>query len=365
MMVLMRQWDECEAREAGVDPVALNQVLDLIRQYGAVAQLCVLRDGRVVLDRQFGCGADALFWTYSVSKPFVALLVHQLAEQGRLRLDDPVAAHWPEYARYGKDVITVRHVLTHRAGVPFASGGVLRDGLRMANWRRAVQQAQTARPRWAPGTVVAYHMLTYGFILGELVRRVTGDPVRDRLASAFLDPLGLPGIHLGLPAALWSRHVPIAARQPRDRVRTMVFNLRRTRQAVVPAAGISACARDLAVFYQMLLDGGRQGDVRVLEPGTIAEARRVSCDGEMDQVLGHPARYGQGFQLGSPGRVRAMGRLASTETFGHNGSNVCNAWADPATGLVFVYLTNRVAGHGEGARHHGQVGDGIRLACTG
>lgn len=358
-----------------MQPHQLAQVLELIRAYGAVAQLCVLRDGRVVLDRQFGCSADAMFFTYSVSKPFVALLVHLLAQRGSIRLDDPVARYWPEYARFGKDAITIRHVLAHRAGVPFASGTMLGDALSMANWQRAIRQAENARPRWTAGEAVGYHMVTYGFILGELIRRVTGDPVRERLAADFLGPLGLRDIHLGLPQEMWSRRVPLTARGPRDRARSAIFNLRRTRQAVIPAAGISATARDLAVFYQMLLDGGARapggrggrapGGVRVLRPDTIAEATRVSCDGEVDRILGRPVRYGHGFQLGSPGTGRAIGKLASPETFGHNGSNICNAWADPGSGLVVVYLTGRVSRRGEGARHHCAVSDGIRLACTG
>jgi CubicO group peptidase (beta-lactamase class C family) len=348
-----------------MDPHQLERVLGLVRSYGAAAQLCVLRDGRVVLDRQFGCEADALFFTYSVSKPFVALLVHLLAERGSISLDDPVAEYWPEYARYGKQAITIRHVLAHRAGVPFATGTMVGDAISMGNWRRAVQQAEAARPRWAAGESVAYHMVTYGFILGELIRRVTGDPVRERLAADLLGPLGLRDTHLGLPAGLWSRRVPVTARGPRDRARTTIFNLRRTRQAVIPAAGISATARDLASFYQMLLARGRGAGVRVLEPATITEATRVSCDGEVDRVLGRPVRYGHGFQLGSPGAGRAIGRLASRETFGHNGSNICNAWADRASGLVVVYLTGRVTGRGEGARHHCQVSDAVRLACAG
>src|SRR5216683_1581154 len=167
-------WTECPPRRAGVDAAALERVLELVRARGAVAQLCVLRDGQVVLDRRFGCRADALFWVFSVSKPFVALLVHLLAERGELALDDPVAACWPAYARDGKDAITIRHVLTHRAGVPVSSRSLLGDAMAMTSWDRAVRQAESARPRWPAGQVPAYHTLSYGFILGELLRRVTG-----------------------------------------------------------------------------------------------------------------------------------------------------------------------------------------------
>jgi CubicO group peptidase (beta-lactamase class C family) len=208
-------------------------------------------------------------------------------------------------------------------------------------------------------------MVTYGFILGELVQRVTGEPVAERLARELLRPLGLRDIHLGLPAGTWSRRVPVTADRPRDRARGTLFNLRRTRQAVIPAAGISASARDLVTFYRMLLGQGSLGDAHVLRPGVIAEATRESCDGETDQVLGRPVRYAHGFQLGSPGRARAMGELASPDTFGHNGSNICNVWADPSSGIAFAYLTSRIMRRGEGARHHAQVSDGIRAASVG
>lgn len=350
---------------AGMDAAALARVIATVRAHGGPAQLCVLRDGRVVLDRQFGCDPGALFLTFSASKPFVALLVHQLAERGLLDLDDPVAAYWPEYARNGKEAITIRHVLAHRAGVPFATGSMAGDAFSMGSWPRAVRQAAAARPRWPAGMVVGYHMLTFGFILGEIVQRVSGEPVAERLAAQFLGPLGLRDTHLGLPAGTWSRRVPVTADRPRDRGRCALFNLRRTRQAVIPAAGISATARDLARFYQMLLGGGRLGEVRVLRPDTIAEATRVSCEDETDQVLGRPARYGYGFQLGAPGRVRAMGALAGPGTFGHNGSNIVNAWADQERGIAFAYLTSRILRRGAGARHHAEVSDGIRAACTG
>jgi CubicO group peptidase (beta-lactamase class C family) len=100
----------------------VGHAVELVRVYGGIAQLCVLRYGQVVLDRQIRCSPRTLFWLFSASKPLIAAQVHLLAERGAISLDDPVAAHWPEYASHGKDGITARHVLTHRAGVPFASG---------------------------------------------------------------------------------------------------------------------------------------------------------------------------------------------------------------------------------------------------
>ena len=146
----------------------------------------------------------------------------------------------------------------------------------------------------------------------------------------------------------------------------MAFNRRRVRAAVVPAAGISTTARDLARFYQSLLDAG-QGANPVFTAGTVSEACRPTSDDDLDRLLGTRVRWAQGFQLGGPddgsGRGRAMGRLSSTLTFGHNGSNCCIGWADPTRGLAFAYVTNLLpAGGGRG--HQRDVADAILAACS-
>jgi CubicO group peptidase (beta-lactamase class C family) len=343
----------------------VGQAIELVRAYGGMAQLCVLRHGQVVLDRRIGCTPQALFWLFSASKPLIAAQVHLLAERGAISLDDPVAAHWPEYASHGKGGITVRHVLTHRAGVPFASGSEPGDALTMTCWRRAVRQAQEARPRWPAGQVVAYHPMTWGFILGEVIRRVTGQPLASQVAAGILVPAGLGDTYLGVPDSAWGRCVPVAGGRLSGRAQAWIWNRRRVRQAVIPAAGVSTTARDLARFYQMLLDGGRLDGVSLMSPGTVAEATRVSSEGETDRTRGWPVRYAHGFQLGSPGWQTGMGRMASTQTFGHAGSRgVTNAWADPACGVVFVYLTSRLEAGDLGVRHQCQVSDAIRAACA-
>jgi CubicO group peptidase (beta-lactamase class C family) len=352
---------------AGVEARGLARAVDLVQARGAAARLCVLREGQVVLDRGFGCPPDALFWIFSASKPLVALLVHLLAQRGELTLDDRVAEHWPRFGQHGKESVTIRQVLQHRSGLPVA-GGAARDALAMTDWDRAVRQIEQARLSWPPGQVPAYHFISYGFILGELVRQVSGVGVRDFLITEFLGPLGLRDIHLGLPDGLWPRHVPIRGRGPAARLTRVFVNRRATRQAVIPAAGISATARDLARFYEMLLRGGELDGTRVLEAATIEQARRPSSDGELDRFLGLPIRWSQGFQLAGPANGRLpggpMGRLSSPQTFGHNGSNCCIAWADPGRQLVFVYLTDRLTAGHEGARHQGEVADAIIAACT-
>lgn len=346
-------------------PEPLARAWALVEARRAAAQLCVLRDGQVVLDRATGCRPDDLFWIFSASKPYVAMLAHLLAQRGALSLDDPVARHWPEFGRRGKEPITVRHVLRHRAGVPVARS-VLADGWAMPDWARSVHHLERAAPRWPAGQVPAYHIVSYGFILGEVVRRVTGVPVEEALRRELLDPLGLRDTYLGLPRALWARRVPVRAQGAAAAAGAAFFNRRRTRLAVIPAAGVSTTARDLARFYQALLNGGELDGARVLDGATVRAAREPSSDGEVDRFIRLPIRWAEGFQLGGPGEEgawrRPMGRLSSPQTFGHNGSNCCIGWADPTRGIAFAYLTDLLVPGHDGARHLSDVADAVLAA---
>jgi CubicO group peptidase (beta-lactamase class C family) len=349
----------------GIDPAGLDRVVQLIAERGAAAQVCLFKDGHVVLDRVFGCRSDSLFWIFSASKPYVAMAVHLLAQRGALTLDDPVSRYWPEFGQRGKDAITVRHVLRHRAGLPVAHS-VIGDGAAMTNWRRAVRLIERATPVSPPGGAPSYHLLSYGFILGELVARVTGVAVRDFVATEILAPLGLTDTHLGLDAAQLARSTPIRATGRGRRIKELAFNRRRVRMAVIPAAGISTTARELARFYQSLLDADR-GANAVFTAATVAEARRPSSNDELDQRLGTRVRWAQGFQLGGPtaagtGPGRAMGRLSSTLTFGHNGSKCCIGWADPTRQLAFAYVTDLLPGAG-GHVYQRDVADALLAAC--
>ena len=355
------------APSANADPEALARAVDLVRVRGGAAQLCVVSRGRVILDRSFRCAPDDLFWIFSASKPFVALLIHKLAEQGELALDDPVAAHWPEFAHHGKQAITIRHVLQHRSGVPVARNVAL-DMLTIADWDRSVRAVERARPATPPGRFAAYHVVTYGVVLGELARRITGTPVPEALRCAFFTPMSLHDTDLGISDAHWPRHVPVHGADPLARVTAQAVNRKTLRQAAIPAAGISSTARDLARFYQALLGGGELDGARILKPDTLATAREPStADGELDRIIRLPIRWSHGFQLGGPTPPphppKPMGTRSSLLTFGHNGSNCCIAWADPTRGLVFAYLTDRLQSGHAGARHMAQVSDAILSAC--
>ena len=349
-----------------------NEIAALIeRQHGipgAAAQICVIRHKEVVYEQTWNCSPDALFLIYSASKPFVALLVHLLAQRGQLRLDDKVAAHWPEFGCRGKDSITIRHVLQHRSGLPL-TGGLIGTAFHMSDWTTSIRDVERARPRWPAGEVPAYHLLSFGFILGELVQRVAARPFRQVLSSELLEPQGLRDLHLGLPDSALPRAVPVIAGHPSEWINPLIFNRRKVRQAVIPAATMSSTAGQLARFYQMLSRGGELDGVCVLQPQTILEARTPSSDREIDAFIKRPVRWSQGFQLGGPSDdprdlARMLGRRSSRDAFGHGGNASSVTWADPTRGLALAYLSNVQCGIDRGIRHLGEVSDAV-LATFG
>ncbi|GAA4162791.1 hypothetical protein GCM10022286_22250 [Gryllotalpicola daejeonensis] len=332
------------------------------RARGHASSIIVMRGDDIVFEQLIGAGPSDLFYTFSVSKPFTALAVHLLAYRSELELDAPVAEYWPEYAMNGKSRVTVRHVLTHRSGAPYSSGWAVGDAVRMADWKASVQAAEEAHLRYPPGDVVAYELLSFGFTLGELVRRVDGREIDRFIDDEFARPLGLADTHLALTRDAWSRHIPLRAGHPVEHIREAAFNRRTVREAVIPAAGIQTTARDLARFYRALLCGGDG----VIPAEVIAAAREASADGELDRVIGHTMRWGTGFQLGFPRQVRPMGTRANESMFGHNGSAVCNAWADPENDTLMVWLNSVILPRRSGLDHISRLSDVVidALAST-
>jgi CubicO group peptidase (beta-lactamase class C family) len=347
--------------EVGMDRRTLERALALVRRRRAAAQLCVIRSGRVAVHHAFGCEPDALFWIFSVSKPYTAVLTHLLADRGLFSLDDPVARHWPEFGRFGKEQITIRQVLQHRTGFA-TTGSPVRDMLSATDWFRAVRLIEETRPRRPAGSAPSYQFLIFGFILGELIERTTGRPIRDVMRAELIDPLGLTDTHLGIGTEEWPRHVPVVFGPRAGGMTARAFNQISTRQAVIPSAGISATAYDVARFYRMLLSGRTEDGRELISPQTIARARTPSSNGEIDRLVRMPIPWSQGFQLGGdrgPGRVPPFGYLSSRRTFGHNGSNCCIAWADPDRDLAFAYLSNLRVGTAIDMAHLAAVADQV------
>jgi len=345
----------------------LDRAVALARAWSTRGQLRVEHRHQVLVETAWGCEPNALFWLFSASKPFIAVLVHRYVERGELRLDAPVSRYWPEFGHRGKQHITVRQVLQHRTGMPTA-GSALGDALAMSNWRRSVERIERSAPKLDPDLGPAYQFLIYGFLLGELLQRISGRPVEELLRQQLLEPLGLRDTSVGLPDEAWDRHIPVHVDGPGGGIAQSVLNRRVTRAAVIPAAGISTTALDLGVFYRALLDDLAGSGPGLLRPETLTTALEPSNERQMDVFARAPIRWSAGFQLGGMrwgSRTGPMGRLSSPLAFGHNGSNCCLGWADPRRDLVVSYLTDRVPRAQVGIRHLAQVSDAILSAIGG
>ncbi|WP_181065904.1 serine hydrolase domain-containing protein [Rathayibacter rathayi] len=336
-----------------------NRLLSLVRDRTGAAQLLVLKDGETLIELDHHCDKRSLFWSFSASKPYIAILVYILAEQGLLGIDAPVASYWPEFAKNGKGGVTIRNVLQHRSGFASAAG-TNRDALAMLSWRASIRQIERARLHWPTGTKPAYQILAFGFILGEVVQRVTGRPVRDVLRDELFEPLGARDTALGVTGEAYDRSVRIHAASARDALGAYALSWRAVRSAVVPSAGVSVTARDHALFYSMLLRGGvSSSGQRIVSFESIEDARTLSAHDEIDLFAKNPIAWANGFQLGGPSGnpLPPLGRLNNPRAFGHNGSNICVGWADPDRKVVAVYLTNVLAKDNQ--KHITDVSDAI------
>ncbi|SDC05612.1 CubicO group peptidase, beta-lactamase class C family [Raineyella antarctica] len=345
-----------------VDRQALDAAWALVEARRAPAQLCVISRGAVVLDRCLRTGPDRLFWAFSAGKPVTSVIVWRLVERGLLDLDDPLCRRWPEFVGGGKEEITVRHVLQHRSGLPTA-GSLLGDVFAMTDWETSIRRLERASCRYRPGSVPAYQFLSYGFLLGELVQRVTGQTFTELVQLEVCGPAGLADTYAHLVDALLPR-AQLMVRRGGGAVVGSWVNRRDVREAVIPAGGISTTAHDLATFYAALLPDHAPGTL--LAPATLAEATRPTTETELDRFARLHIRWAQGFQLGGPrpGRMPIpLGATSSPRAFGHNGSHVCLGWADPDRGLAVGYVTAAMTRADRDMAHMQQLSDAI-LAAT-
>jgi len=287
---------------------------------------------------------DTPFAAYSATKALTAACVHKLADEGSLDLDAPVAGYWPEFAARGKGGITVAHVLLHQAGIPAQA-----NLPELVSWLipgGGARRAAARKPEHAPGEKTIYHAFTGGFVLGELIRRVTGFSAAGYLRREFLEPLGMGDSFPGLPIREFRRASGIHTADPAQVGAARIFSNPVYRSLFLPAASLNASARDLARFYRMLCAGGELDGCRYLSRAAVERATTLRWDGP-DAQSGMRIRWAMGFGLGGyspfPDReIRHMGRGATQRTFGHSGQGGCAfGWADPPSGLVFAFTCNR------------------------
>ena len=310
---------------------------------------------------------DTLQLVFSTTKGVAAICTHLLAQRGGLDLDAPVAALWPEFAAGGKDRITTRDLLSHRAGLPVVDQPITPD--EALAWDPIVERLAAQQPVWEPGTAHGYHALTYGWLVGEVVRRATGRSLGQFLADELAGPLGLE-LWIGLPeseeprvstliGSEWSmsatlgeellaslpeeiRALVVAFADPEgvsQRALTvttppMDWNSRAVHAGEVPAANGIGTARSLAKLYAACV--GEVDGSRILDPATVEDATCTQSEGA-DQVLMVETRFGSGFFLPS-----AFSPLFGTTSFGHAGAGGSLAFADAEHELGFAYVMNRM-----------------------
>ena len=366
---------EVDPVEVGADSKAVDKMWraarDLYRSgVHPALQLCVRRHGEVVIDRAIGHARgngpdddrdaekvlvtpDTPFCVFSASKAMTAMVVHKLHERGLLDIEARVAEYIPEYAANGKEDTTIAHVLAHRAGVPTLPRSLL-SVEHLSDSEHIMEVICAAKPMVKPGTLLAYHAVSGGSILGEIVRRVTGRDIRAVLASEFLDPLGFRWMNYGVAEAdvgevglnyvTGPRTLPPLSTlitrvlgNPIDAVVDM-SNDPRFLTAVVPAANIVTNAAELSRFFEIFRAGGELDGVRVMEPETIVQAVTEQSRLEIDLSLGFPTRFSLGLMLGA--KVLSPYGRDTDQAFGHLGLINIMGWADPERALSAALITS-------------------------
>jgi len=344
-------------RDAFVENFSLHDELG-----GAV---CVVLDGEVVVDlwgghrdvdRRRRWERDTLVDVFSVGKALLATAAARLVGEGVLDLDAPVAAVWPEFAANGKADLTLRQLLSHRAGLPSVRERLPANAMLSPSTMRAALADEA--PWWAPGTAHGYHVNTYGFLVGAVIERVTGRSVGTYLREEVCGPLGAD-IHVGLsPRDLgrvaefrWPLAAPPEATpegieglalmryntywNPSGLSGAGVVNTEAWRVAEHPSTNAHATARGIARLYDALVRGGRRDGYELVERHALCEATKEASIGE-DLVLERPSRFGLGFQLTMPERPIGV----SSRGFGHFGAGGSVGFCDPDCGLAFAYVTS-------------------------
>lgn len=326
------------------------------------AAVCLYADGRPVVDLWGGVAdpatgrpwaSDTVVVVFSCTKGVTAVAANLAIERGLIDPDALVADLWPEFATAGKEATTVRQVLSHQAGLPLVEADLTLD--QALAWQPVVDALAAQAPLWPPGTKHGYHMRTYGWLVGELLRRATGRSPGTFLRDEVTGPLGC-SIWVGLPEAEDHRAATLVP--PPFSVRDALapfgddlllarvvanpsghfdydemWNQRRLRACELPSSNGVADARGLARLYASCLGDGVDGR-RTLRPETVAAATEVQASGP-DEVIMVDTAYGLGFMLGT-----TMGAANPPTAFGHAGAGGSLALADPATGLALGYVMN-------------------------
>jgi CubicO group peptidase (beta-lactamase class C family) len=326
------------------------------------ASYCATVDGEIVVDLWGGFAdeartrpwqRDTIINVYSTTKTMTALTALLVADRGELDFDAPVAKYWPEFAANGKQDVKVSHLMSHSAGLSGWKEPITQETL--YDWDKATSLLAAQAPYWEPGTASGYHAITQGYLVGEVVRRITGKSLGTVFREEIAEPLGAD-FHIGLPASEDHRVADLIPPPPgvgiSDGVQTelqhnmshnpgvdvLATRTREWRGAEIPAAGGTGNARSIALVHTILANGGVARGKRFMSEAGCRKALELQIEGQ-DLILAAPSRFGMGFGLAG-----GMVPLPNPNTIfwgGYGGSLVI---IDMDARTTFGYAMNRMAG---------------------
>ncbi|HYR49962.1 MAG TPA: serine hydrolase domain-containing protein [Candidatus Eisenbacteria bacterium] len=342
----------------------VQQAIDVLVNSGVERgiQVAVYRRGELVVDAVAGIAdpatgrtvrSDTPFYNFSIVKGAAATLAHMLAERGLFGYDTPLVDIWPEFGAHGKQKVTVRHILSHTAGVPGIPLDTTAEDL--CDWNKMCAAIADSELWWEPGTKIGYHAYTFGYLVGEIVRRATGKPISQVLREEISGPLGVGDeLYFGMPrsehhrlavledaevadAGMFSAmppDLPMFKAGPMTLIPTAQLGNREDILAADIPAGGKTSARAIARMYAALL--GEVDAVRLIPPARLREATDVAMSGT-DEIFGMPTRWGLGYSIGGLGSGSS-----SSSVFGVGGAGGSFACGDTATGIAFAVTKNRL-----------------------
>jgi CubicO group peptidase (beta-lactamase class C family) len=342
----------------------VQEAIDTLVESGAERglQVAVYQNGELVADAAAGVAdpatgrpvmSDTPFFSYSIGKGVAATVTHVLVERGLFNYDTQIVELWPEFGAHGKETTTVRHALSQSAGVPGLPPGLTVEDL--TDWPKMTSLIADAEPWWEPGTKIGYHAVTWGYIVGEIIRRATGRPISNVLREEVAGPLGVADeLFFAVPASEQGKLAkledaeggdamfgelpadsPMLKIGPMECTTAAYGNRADVLSANIPAGG-TVTARAVARMYAALL--GEVDGVRLISPERLREVSAVAMSG-IDQVFGFPSAWGLGYGIG-----QFMSNAHETQhVFGVGGVGGSHAYADTVSGVTFALTKNRLA----------------------
>jgi CubicO group peptidase (beta-lactamase class C family) len=326
------------------------------------AQVYVWQRGRVMAD--FGLGdsrpgiamtPDTLMLWMSATKPLGAVAIAQLWERNLLKLDDPVALHIPEFAVNGKEGITIRHVLTHTAGIRW-----IETGWPLTPWEQIIARICAMRPErdWTPGRKAGYSAYVSWFLLGEIIRRLDGRDFATYVRQEIFEPLAMNDSWVAMPIEVYRGYgtrLGMMQKTEGGQVTDLGLDTEAACTNARPSGSGHGPMRELGRFYEMLLAGGSLNGRRLISPQTVDALVARQRTGMYDHTFRHVIDWGLGFvlnsnQYGAATVPYGYGPYAGANTYGHGGSQSSSAFADPDNCLVAAIVLNGTPG--EAAHDH-------------